>query len=109
MSVCSLCDGHHIAGEQKCDLARTVARIGGPSIKTLSLSNQTLLSPPPTLQSPTAQTPGAPPLQIMISGAPASGKGTQCEEIVKKVSPTGQDIFKYKSPLVIGYIRTCEQ
>ena len=28
-----------------------------------------------------------PPLRIMISGAPASGKGTQCELITKKVSP----------------------
>lgn len=26
------------------------------------------------------------PLKIMISGAPASGKGTQCELITKKVS-----------------------
>lgn len=26
------------------------------------------------------------PLKVMISGAPASGKGTQCELIVKKVS-----------------------
>lgn len=26
------------------------------------------------------------PLKVMISGAPASGKGTQCESIVKKVS-----------------------
>jgi len=26
-------------------------------------------------------------LKIMISGAPASGKGTQCELITKKVSP----------------------
>lgn len=25
------------------------------------------------------------PLKVMISGAPASGKGTQCELIVKKV------------------------
>ena len=28
-----------------------------------------------------------PPLKIMISGAPASGKGTQCELITQKVSP----------------------
>jgi hypothetical protein len=28
----------------------------------------------------------ADPLKIMISGAPASGKGTQCELITKKVS-----------------------
>lgn len=28
----------------------------------------------------------AEPLKVMISGAPASGKGTQCELIVKKVS-----------------------
>lgn len=28
----------------------------------------------------------AEPLRIMISGAPASGKGTQCELITKKVS-----------------------
>jgi len=26
------------------------------------------------------------PLKVIISGAPASGKGTQCEEIVKKAS-----------------------
>jgi adenylate kinase len=26
------------------------------------------------------------PLRVMISGAPASGKGTQCELIVQKVS-----------------------
>lgn len=26
------------------------------------------------------------PMKVMISGAPASGKGTQCEMIVKKVS-----------------------
>lgn len=27
------------------------------------------------------------PLKVMISGAPASGKGTQCEMIAQKVSP----------------------
>lgn len=29
---------------------------------------------------------GEAPLRIMISGAPASGKGTQCELIVEQVS-----------------------
>jgi pantothenate kinase len=28
------------------------------------------------------------PLRVMIAGAPAAGKGTQCEQIVKKVCRT---------------------
>ena len=33
-----------------------------------------------------ASTSNSRPLRIMISGAPASGKGTQCELITEKVS-----------------------
>ena len=35
------------------------------------------------------------PLRIMISGAPASGKGTQCELIVQKVLPPHPIILKF--------------
>ena len=38
------------------------------------------------------------PLKVMIAGAPAAGKGTQCEKIVKKVRNV---------PLLVLFGHTC--
>lgn len=38
-----------------------------------------------TAESPTGTKTARPPLKVMIAGAPAAGKGTQCQKIVDKV------------------------
>ncbi len=41
----------------------------------------------------------AAPLKVMIAGAPAAGKGTQCQKIVDKVGATPHSSFGWQSLL----------